>query len=149
MKKNTYSLLLLLLTLFTLASCKKDEPNLNAAPKINIVFDDAIDKVTADYKVGSQLVLKIAADGASSISIVSTYATGTARTTTLGPYAVVNGVATVSIPANSLRAMVDGTPIGAGTAPVSSRAANTYTLAVDATGNGVTERRFFAAVLVQ
>ena len=149
MKKNTYSLLLLLLTLFTLASCKKEETNFNVGPKINIVFDDAIDKVTADYKVGSTLTLKIAADGASSISIVSTYPTGTARTTNLGTFAVTNGVATVSIPANSLRATADGTPIGAGATPVSSRAANTYVLAVDATGNGVTERRFFTAILVQ
>ncbi|OGX88771.1 hypothetical protein BEN47_08485 [Hymenobacter lapidarius] len=148
MKKSSLNLLFLLLALFTLASCEKDEPNLNVGPKMNIVFDDAIDKTTADYKIGSTLTLKISAPGASTVSIVTNYTTGTVRTANLGTFPVTNGVATVTIPANSLRASADGAPVGA-TATASTRPANTYTLTVDATGNGVTERRFFTAVLVQ
>jgi hypothetical protein len=148
MKKTSFNLLFLLLTLFTLASCEKDEPNFNVGPKFNIVFDDAIDKVTADYKVGSTMTLKISAEGASTVSIVSNYSTGTVRTANLGSFPVTNGVATVTIPANSLRAAADGTPVGA-TATASTRPGNTYTLTVDASGGGNTERRFFTAVLVQ
>lgn len=148
MKKNPLSLLLLLLSVLTFASCKKTETDYNVGPKLQIVFDNDIDKVTADYKVGSTFTLRVAAAGATSISIVTTYPTGTAGTANLGSFPVVDGVATVSILANSLRAAGDGAPTGAvGTAP--SRTANTYTLAVDATGNGTTERRLFRAVLVQ
>ncbi|OGX82376.1 hypothetical protein [Hymenobacter glacialis] len=159
MKKSSFNLLFLLLALFTLASCEKDEPNLNVGPKMSIVFDDAIDKTTADYKIGSTLTLKIRAEGASTVSIITNYTTGTVRTANLGTFPVTNGVATVTIPANSLRAAADGAPVGARAtadgAPVgapataATRPANTYTLTVDATGNGVTERRFFTAVLVQ
>ena len=149
MKKNSSSLLLLLLSVLTFASCKKTETNYNVEPKLQIVFDNDIDKVTADYKVGSTLTLRVAAAGASSVNIVTTYSTGTARTANLGIFPVADGVATVTVQANSLRAAGDGIPIGAGAAPVSSRAVNTYALAVDATGNGTTERRFFNAVLVQ
>ncbi len=154
MKKTSFNLLFLLLTLVTLASCKKEEPNFNISPKINIVFDDAIDKTTADYKIGSTMTLKISAEGASTVSIVSNYTVrvGTndvPKTVNLGSFPVTNGVATVTIPANSLRAAADGAPIGAGTAPASTRAANTYTLTVEAMGGGNTERRFFTAVLVR
>ena len=154
MKKNTHNLLLLLLALFTLVSCKKEEPNFNVGPKINIVFDDKIDKVTADYKIGSTLVLQVAAPGANTLAIVSNYnvninGVNTPKRVNLGSFPVVNGVATVSIPANSLRATADGAPIGAGTAPVSLRVDNTYSLAVDATSNETTERRFFNAVLIR
>ena len=149
MKKNPLSLLLLLLSVLTLASCKKTETDYNVGPKLQIVFDNDIDKVTADYKVGSTLSLRVAAAGATSVSIVTTYTSGTTRTVNLGNIPVVDGVATVSVPANNLRATGDGLPVGAGNSPVSSRAANTYTLIVDATGNGTTERRFFSAVLVQ
>ena len=138
----------MLLSVLTFASCKKTETDYNVGPKLQIVFDNDIDKVTADYKVGSTLSLRVAAAGATSISIVTTYSSGTARTANLGSFAVVDGVATVSVPANSVRATGDGLPVGANTTPV-SRAANTYTLIVDATGNGTTERRFFSAVLVQ
>lgn len=148
MKKNPLSLLLLLLSVLTFASCKKTETDYNVGPKLQIVFDNDIDKVTADYKVGSTFTLRVAAAGASSISIVTTYSTGTAGTANLGSFPVTDGVATVSIPANSLRAAGDGAPAGAGTT-AASRTANTYTLAVDATGNGNTERRLFNAVLVQ
>jgi len=149
MKKTPLSLLLLLLlSVLTFASCKKTETDYNVGPKLQIVFDNDIDKVTADYKVGSTLSLRVAAAGATSVSIVTTYSSGTARTANLGSFPVVDGVATVSVPANSLRATGDGLPVGANTTPV-SRAANTYTLIVDATGNGTTERRFFSAVLVQ
>ena len=149
MKKNSYTWLILLLISWSLASCKKDEPKLDVEPKLQIVFDDAIDKVTADYKVGSMLTLKINANGASTVNIVSNYATGTAKTANLGSFPVTNGVATVVIPANSLRASGDGAPVGAGSTPVSSRAANTYTLTVEAVAGDVKERRFFTAVLVQ
>lgn len=148
MKKNSLSLLLLLLSVLTFASCKKTETDYNVGPKLQIVFDNNIDKVTADYKVGSTFTLLIAATGATSVSIVTTYTTGTVKTANLGSFPVVDGVATVSVPANSLRAAGDGAPAGAvATAP--SRTANTYALAVDATGNGTTERRLFNAVLVQ
>lgn len=149
MKKYSLNLLFLLLSVLSLASCKEDELDLDVGPQLQIVFDDKIDKVTADYKIGSTLNLKVAADGASSITISSGYTAGTAKSVNLGTFPVTNGVATVSIPANSLRATADGAPVGAGSAPVSTRAANTYTLTVDATGNGVTDRRFFTAVLVQ
>ena len=49
MKKNPLSLLLLLLSVLTLASCKKTETDYNVGPKLQIVFDNDIDKVTADY----------------------------------------------------------------------------------------------------
>lgn len=149
MKKNTLALLLFLLTALCLTGCKDDETNYDVGPKLQIVFDDNIDKVTADYKTGSTLALKVAATGASTVTIVTNYSTGTVRTVSLGSFPVVDGVASVSIPANSLRATADGIPIGAGSTPVSSRAANTYTLTVDATSGDTTERRFFAAVLVQ
>ncbi len=149
MKKISFNLLFLLLTLVTLVGCEKEEPNFNIGPKFNIVFDDAIDKTTADYKVGSTITLKVGAVGASTVNILSTYTTGTVRMVNLGSFPVTNGVATVTIPANSLRADADGVPIGAGTAPASTRGNNTYTLTVDAAGGGDTERRFFTAVLVQ
>ncbi|HEX8350331.1 MAG TPA: hypothetical protein VF598_10245 [Hymenobacter sp.] len=150
MKKNIIALLLCLTGALTVSSCKKSEANYDVGPQLQIVFDDNIDKVTADYQVGTTLNLKVAAEGANTISIVSTYPTGTVRTANLGTFPVVNGVALVSVQVNSLRATGDGAPIGAGTVPpVSSRAANTYTLAVDATAGAVTERRFFTAVLVR
>lgn len=157
MKKNPYHILLLLLTIWSLASCKKDYPTNEVGPKVQIVFDDAIDKVTSDYKVGSTLTLKVAATGATSINITTTYTTGTARTANLGTFPVNNGVATVTIPANSLRAAADGTPAGAGTvlptpttpASALTRANNTYTLLVDATDGTNTDRRIYTAVLVQ
>lgn len=150
MKKNLYSLLFLLLATLSLASCKKDEPSLQVTPTTPIVFDDSVDKITADYKVGSTLTLKVAAPNATSISIVTTYTTGTVRTANLGSFPVTNGVATVTIPANNLRASADGTPVGApSTATAVVRTANTYTLTVDATDGTSTSRRFYAAVLVQ
>lgn len=149
MKKNIVALLFLLVAALTLASCKKTKTNYDVGPKLQIVFDDNIDKVTADYRVGTTLALKISAPGANTVNIVSNYATGTVRTTNLNSFPVVDGVASVNIPANSLRATADGVPVGAGSMPVSSRAANTYTLTVDAVAGDVTERRFFTAVLVQ
>ena len=145
MKKNPYYILMLLL--LALASCKKDYPTYEVGPKLQIVFDDAIDKVTADYKIGTTLSLKIAATGATSVTINTAYTTGTVKTVNLGTFPVTNGVVTISIPANSLRAAADGTPIGAGA--TSTRAANTYTLTVDATDGTITERRYYTAVLVQ
>ena len=159
MKKLTLNLLVLFAALLTLAGCKKAEPDFKLTPKLGIIFDDNIDKVGADYKIGSMLVLKVSVSGASTINIVSTYTTGTAKTTNLGSFPVTNGVATVSIPANSLRASADGAPVGVGPAPNPlppgttaasyTRANNTYTLAVDAISGSVTERRFYTAVLVQ
>lgn len=147
MKKNPYFLLLLLLTTLVLGSCKKDDPSLQVIPTTPIVFDDAVDKITADYKIGSTLNLKVAAPNATSISIITTYTTGTTKTANLGSFPVSGGVANVSIPANSLRAAADGTPVGATT--TATRAANTYTLTVDATDGTNTSRRFYTAVLVQ
>lgn len=149
MKKNIVALLFILVAALTLASCKKTETKYDVGPKLQIVFDDNVDKITADYKVGTTLALKVSAAGASTVSIVSTYTTGTVKTANLGNFPVVDGVALVSIPANSLRAAADGAPVGAGSTPVSSRAANTYTLTVDATAGDISERRFFTAVLVQ
>lgn len=146
-------------TLWALTGCKKSETNYNVGPKLVIIFDDLIDKVTADYRVGSTLVLKVSVPGANTINIVSNYTTGTVKTANLSSVPVTDGVATISIPANSLRAAADGTPLGAGTAPNPlppgtttssySRASNTYTLSVDAVAGDVTERRNFTAVLVQ
>lgn len=159
MKKNTYHLLLLVITLWAMTSCKKTEQNFNVGPKLVIIFDDLIDKVTADYKVGSTFTLKVGAQGANSINVVSSYPTGTVRTVNLGSFPVTNGVATISIPASMLRATADGNPVGAGTAPTPlpagvaatayTRANNTYTLTIDAVAGGVTERRIYNAVLVQ
>ncbi|WP_035565602.1 hypothetical protein [Hymenobacter sp. IS2118] len=149
MKKISLNLLLLLLSIVTLSSCEKEEPNFNVGSKFSIIFDDAINKTTADYIVGSTITLKVGAAGASTVNVISNYTTGTVRTVNLGSFPVTNGVATITIPANSLRADADGAPIGAGTAPASSRGANTYTLTVEAVGGGTTERRFFTAVLVR
>jgi hypothetical protein len=157
MKKNSYCVFLLLLTLWTLASCKKDYPTNEVGPKLQIVFDDAIDKVTSDYKLNSTMTLKVAATGATSINITTTYTTGTARTANLGIFPVTDGIATVTIPTNRLRASADGNPVGAGTVlptpttPSSAltRANNTYTLLVDATDGTNTDRRIYTAVLVQ
>jgi len=150
MKKNPYLLLWLLLTTLSLASCKKDEPSLQVTPTTSIVFDDSVDKITADYKIGSTLTLKVAAPNATSISIITTYTTGTVRTVNLGSFPVAGGVANVAIPANSLRAAADGTPVGAPSgATAAVRTANTYTFTVDATDGMSTSRRFYSAVLVQ
>lgn len=160
MKKLTLNLLILFAALLTLAGCKKAEPDFKLTPKLGMIFDDNIDKVGADYKIGSTLVLKVAASGASTVKIVSNYNVGAnAKTADLGSFPVTNGVATVSIPANSLRASADGATVGAGTAPTPlpvgttaasyTRANNTYTLAVDAISGSATERRFYTAVLVQ
>ncbi|SDY09092.1 hypothetical protein [Hymenobacter psychrophilus] len=141
---------------FTLASCEKEEPNFRApTPQTQIIFDDNIDKATSDYKVGGDIALKIAADGATNVRIISRYNVdnGVAlvpKFKTLDIVPVTGGVATVQIPVSSLRNTADGPIVGAGSAPASSRATNTYTLQVDAVlpdGSFVT--RFFTAVIVR
>ena len=160
MKKLTFNLFVLFVALLALAGCKKAEPDFRLTPKLGIIFDDNIDKVTADYKIGSMLVLKISASDATTIKIVSNYTVGAnTKTADLGSFSVTNGVATVSILANRLRASADGEAVGAGLAPSPlpagttaasyTRANNTYTLAVDAIAGSVSERRFYTAVLVQ
>ncbi len=150
MKKPFY-LLFWLFALVSLASCKKSYPDYQIVPSTSIIFDDLVDKVTADYKVGSTLNLKISAAGATSVTITSTYPVGSSTATqNLGTFPLTNGVATISIPANSLRATANGTPTGAPSgATTATRTANTYTLTVDATDGTNSFRRFYAAVLVQ
>lgn len=149
MKKAFNILSLFFLALLMLSSCKKDEPNFRATSKTQIIFDDNINKVTADYKRDSNLVLKITANGASSIRVTSQYFTSTgAKTKDLGTLSVADGSATLNIPAISVRNTADGAVGGATGA--SSRPDNTYTLKVDAIlPDGSNETRYFSAVIVQ
>ncbi|QIL75699.1 MULTISPECIES: hypothetical protein [Hymenobacter] len=145
MKRTIYHLLLLLVTAITLASCEKEEENFRVTPPTQIIFDDFIDKNTADYKVTGNIDLKISAPGASTVRILSTYTGGSKD---LGTLAIANGSATLSIPARSVR--TTGTVVGAGSNPTSTRAANTYTFKVDATmPDASVATRYFTAVIVQ
>ena len=154
MKKSAY-LLFWLFAVVSLASCKKSYPDYQVMPTTSIVFDDLVDKTTADYKIGSTLTLKISAPGTTSVSIISSYPVTASGTTTtvsqnLGTFQTTNGVVSLSIPANSLRATANGTPVGAPAgASAAVRTANTYTLTVDAADGTNTSRRFYTAVLVQ
>ncbi|SMB97299.1 hypothetical protein SAMN00120144_0346 [Hymenobacter roseosalivarius DSM 11622] len=144
MKKIIYHVLLLLVAAMTLASCKKEEENFRIIPQTPIIFDDNINKITADYPLNSNIVLKISAAGASSVTVTNL----TGGTKVLGTLPIVDGTATLSVPANSIRAT--GTVVGAGTSPASSRAANTFNFKVDATlAGGTTATRYYTAVIVR
>lgn len=162
MKKNPLSLLLLLMSVLTFASCKKTETNYNVGPKLLIVFDDDIDKVTADYKRASSLNLKVGFNASvSTVRITSTYSVldGTVikpRSLDLGLFPVNAGVVMLTIPVVGLRAAADGPLVGAGPTPAGlntalyTRSINSYALAVDATtADGNTDRRFFTVVATQ
>lgn len=145
MKKIIYHLLFLLVSAITLASCEKDEPDFRITPTTQIVFDDDVNKITDDYKVTGNIVLKISAPGASSIRVTSSYSGGSKD---LGTLPVTNDVAMLDIPARSVR--TTGTVVGAGTNPTSTRAANTYTFKVDATlPDASVATRYFTTVIVQ
>ena len=166
MNKITRTLLLLLLATASLSSCKKEEPNFNVAPKSLIIFDDNIDKVTADFKIADNVTLKVSVAGSvSTIRIASTYndvrvaGVTTPKRFDLAPVSVSNGVATINIPTSALRAPGDGPVIGVRPAPAPplpmgvsadsyTRAGNTYTLIIDAVAaDGSSERRFFTVVI--
>lgn len=153
MKKLTLHILMLFVALLTMAGCKKAETDFHLTPKSVIVFDDDINKISADYSKAGNLNLKIGVTGpATSVRIVSTYnsSTGVAKTSDLGTIPVNNGVAVLNIPAINVRNSADGAVVGAGSNPSSSRTNNTYNLLVDAVNpDGSTERRYFAAVIVQ
>jgi hypothetical protein len=151
MKSLFNFLLILFAATFSLSSCEKEETNFRVASKAQIIFDDNIDKVTADYTKAGNLALKISADGANSVKVTSQYtASGVAKEQNLGTLAVSNGVASLNVPAVSVRNTADGLVVGAGSNPTSSRATNTYILKVDAIiADGSTETRYFTAVIVQ
>ena len=171
MNKIFSAVLLLLVATTSLSSCKKDEKDFNVVPKSSIVFDGAVDKITAEYPKGGNIVLKVGVSGAATgVRIASTYtAGGVAKRVELGPgpnftpgiFPVSGGAATISIPTSSLRAGADGpingaasattpapSPLPPGTTAGSfSRAANTYVLVVEAVApDGSTERRFLTVV---
>ena len=121
-------------------------------PKSSIIFDDNVDKISADYKKGTNINLKIGvAGGTTAVRVTSTYNVGAApKSKDLGTLSVANGAAVLNIPVADLRNAADGPVIGAGTAPSSTRPDNTYTLIVEANNSGgSTERRYYTAVLVQ
>ncbi|TGE19252.1 hypothetical protein [Hymenobacter elongatus] len=153
MKKIISHFLSLFVAVSLLAGCKEDEPDFNVTPKSSIVFDDNIDKATADFKLADNVAIRVGIIGsATSVRVTSNYSVGTtAKTKDLGTVAVSNGVAVFSVPSNSLRNSADGAIVGASdVAPTSSRPANTYNLAVDAFNpDGSSERRFFSAVIVR
>ncbi|WP_426490371.1 hypothetical protein [Hymenobacter sp. 102] len=148
---KVFRLAMWLLAATPLMSCEKDEPVNMIMPKANIIFDDNIEKISADYKVNQPIVLKISVgDQAASVNITSNYVVGTATKSKAFALPVSNGAATLSVAANDLRNSGDGAVIGAGSAPASSRAANTFTLKVDAIlRDGSTESRFYTLVVVQ
>jgi hypothetical protein len=152
MKKTLSHLLSLVVAIVLLASCKKSQQEFNIVPKSSIVFDDNVDKISADYKKGTNLNLKIGVAGsATAVRVTSTYNVGaSAKTKDLGVIPVANGAAVLNIPVSDLRNTADGLVVGAGSAPSSTRPENTYTLIVDANNaDGSTERRYFTAVIVQ
>ncbi|UOG73900.1 hypothetical protein MTX78_17480 [Hymenobacter tibetensis] len=131
MKKFIYNILLLLVTVVALASCEKEEENFRVTPQTQIVFDDNIDKITASYRSTGNVVLKIAAPGATSVRVTSTYTGGSV---VLGNLPVTDGFVTLSVPATSVRA--SGTLVGS------------YSFRVDATlPDGSIETRFFTAAI--
>lgn len=140
-----------LLAAAPLISCEKDEPVVMVMPKANIIFDDNIEKISADYKVSQSVNLKISVgDQAASVVVTSNYTIGTAAKSRVFTLPVNNGVATFSVPANDLRNVADGVVIGAGSTPSSSRAANTFNLKVDAVlKDGSIESRYYTLVIVQ
>lgn len=158
MKKSSY-LLVGLFALLSLASCKKSYPDFQITPDTSIVFDDFIDKATDSYPVGSTLNLKVAAPGTTRVSFISTYpvtrtvanvTTTTMVSVDLGSLPMTNGVATLTMPVNNLRAAANGVPVGApANASAAVRAANTYTLTVDVTDGTNTYRRFYSALLLR
>ncbi|GAA4346610.1 hypothetical protein GCM10023185_01080 [Hymenobacter saemangeumensis] len=152
MYKLIRPLLILLVAVASLTGCKKKETDFNVMPKSQIIFDDQVDKITADYRKTGNLTLKVGVVGAAtSVRVTSTYSVGgVARRVDLGTFPVNGGAAQVNVPATAVRAAADGAVVGAGTMPASSRAANTYILEVDAINpDNSTERRFFSAVITQ
>ena len=161
MKKTLSQFFPLVVAVVLLAGCKKDMPDFNVVPKSVIVFDDTIDKVTADYSKNGNVTLKISVSGpATSVKIASSYAVGPdTKTKDLVTLPLTNGSAVLTVPTVSLRNAADGPIIGVGTAPNPlpagttaasySRAGNTYSLIVDAVDGGSSERRYFSAVVLQ
>ena len=142
---------MLFVAVLTLAGCKKAETDFHISPKSVIVFDDDINRISGDYAKSGNLTLKIGVTGAAtSVRISSNYTvSGVAKTKDLGTIPVTNGVATLNIPAVDVRNTADGAVVGA-TTNATTRPANTYNLTVDAVNpDGSTERRFFAAVILQ
>ena len=161
MKKTLSHFFPLVVAAVLLAGCKKDGPDFNVVPKSVIIFDDTIDKASADFAKNGNVTLKIGVTGpATSVKVTSTYAVGPdTKTKDLGTLQLVNGAAMLSVPVASLRNAADGAIIGVGTAPNPlpagttatsySRAGNTYALIVDAVDGGSSDRRYFSAVIVQ
>ncbi len=151
MKKTLSHFLLLFAAIMLSASCKKNQQDFDVVPKSSIIFDDNVDKISADYKKGANINLKIGVVGTTTVRVTSTYNVGAApKSKDLGILSVANGAAVLNIPVADLRNAADGPVIGAGTAPASTRPDNTYTLVVEANNaGGSTERRYYTAILVQ
>ncbi|GGG51871.1 hypothetical protein GCM10011378_30140 [Hymenobacter glacieicola] len=132
-------------------SCEKDDEVVMVMPKANIVFDDNIEKISADYKVNQPITLKIrVGNEATSVRVISNYTVAAGAKTKEFTLPVTNGVATFTVAANDLRNTSDGAVVGAGTAPASTRAANTFNLRVDALlAGGAYESRFYTLTVVQ
>ncbi|UYZ63265.1 hypothetical protein [Hymenobacter weizhouensis] len=153
MKKHWHYFFFLFLAFITLSSCEKEEPDLEDAPRTNIIFNDNIDLGAADFRLNTPVTLKITLQGEqpTSLKVVSRYLVGsTVRLVDVATLPVSNGTATLNVPASALRNTADGPVVGAGTNPNSSRSANTYTLLVQATlADGRVEQRTFTAVVVR
>ncbi|PJJ58850.1 hypothetical protein [Hymenobacter chitinivorans] len=146
--KKTFPYFLLLFMALVLAGCKEDDPQYTITPKSQIIFDDNIDKVTADYKKAGNLSLKVSIVGsATSVRIESSYSVaGAAKTKLVGTFPVTDGVASVNVPSSTL----SDTEIVGATSNATTRPANTFTLAVDAINpDANSDRRYFTAVVVQ
>lgn len=143
MKKIMYNLLLLLATVAALSSCEKEEEDFRVITQTQIIFNDNIETLTADYPLSGNIVLQISAAGASSVTV--TNLTGGPKV--LGTLPVVDGVATLNVPTNSIRST--GTVAAATGATAAARAAATYSFKVDATqADGTLATRYFSAVVV-
>jgi uncharacterized lipoprotein YajG len=145
MKKIISHLLLLLVAVVALASCKKEEEDFRFRPQTQIIFNDNIENITADYSVAGNIVLKITATGASSVTV--TNLTGGPKVLGTLPIGA-DGSATLTVRTNTIRNT--GTVTAATGTTAAARNAATYSLKVDATqADGTLATRYFSAVVVQ
>lgn len=157
MKSLVNFLIILFAATLSLSSCEKEEPNFRVTSKAQIIFDDNIEKISADFSKAGNIALKISADGANSVRVTSLYSASGAKSKDLGTFAVTDGAASFNVPAVSVRNAADGAVLGASAAattnptlPASSRGDNTYSLKVDAIlPDGGVETRYFTAVIVR
>jgi hypothetical protein len=146
MKNILYNILVLLVVLASLGSCKKEDPVKMIIPQTTLIFDQDIDKIAGSFRANAPVAVRVNVSGApvQSIRVSSRYNIGGNPVThNLGTVNVAEGVANFSVPANQLRRPQDPVLTGAGSA-----AANTVQLLFDAVlPDGNFERRIFSATV--